>query len=184
MLWQCTTQRLQAWPESCQQHWLPPWQAFRPLLWSAKSTKSTLFIPVWDDSDWQSRDSSLLIFCIIYDGSRKILVFSDIFFFLYAFGAFNIIHALFRFSLEIRHDGLSLLCCVIVLVGCFRQWCYCVFIYRLHLSCNDIATGCIYVVYIWFHHITDVLIMSPYKITSVMFRLWRPPGRWCIKKQW
>lgn len=43
------------------------------------------------------------------------------FFSLYAFGAFNIIHALFRFSLEIRYDGFSLLCCVIVLVGCFRQ---------------------------------------------------------------
>jgi len=46
------------------------------------------------------------------------------------------------------------LCCAVLLVGCFRQWCYCVFIYRLHLSCNDIATGCIYVVYIWFHHIS------------------------------
>jgi len=66
------------------------------------------------------------------------------------------------------------LCCAVLLVGCFRQWCYCVFIYRLHLSCNDIATGCIYLIS---SHITDVLTVSPYKITSVMFRLWRPHGR-------
>jgi len=99
------------------------------------------------------------------------------FFSLYAFGAFNIYACSVSFlSGNPLRWYFFLLCCIFVLVGCFRQCC-CVFIYRLHSSwyCHGL--------YI-FDFIADVLIMSPYTIASVMFRLWRPPGRWCIKKQW
>jgi len=164
-------QHLQAWPESCQQHWLSPWQAFRTLLLSAKSTKSTLFIPVRDDSDRQSRDSSLFTSCIFYDALQIILVYNDIFFFfslLLELSTF--IFALSRFSLEIHHDGFFCYAVLLYLWGAFDNWC-CVFIYRLYLSLLP------RVVYILISsHIIDVLIMSHTKDTSVMFRLWRLSG--------